>query len=152
MLHGMKIIVVAVLGFTCALIPQMSFSQAPYYQGKTITILRGGEPGGSVDMQARALIPFLKKYIAGNPTIVMENMAGASVLTTVNHDYSTVKPAGATIAAVCFGLASGVVLGLSGARYDIDNLIYVGSAEHGDPYVFLGRKEARFDTLEKLRA
>jgi len=54
MLHGMKMIVVAVLGFTCALIPKVSFSQAPYYQGKTITILRGGEPGGSGDMQARA--------------------------------------------------------------------------------------------------
>jgi hypothetical protein len=27
------------------------YSQAPYYQSKTITILRGGEPGGSGDMQ-----------------------------------------------------------------------------------------------------
>ena len=26
-----------------------AFAQAPYYQGKTITIVRGGEPGGSGD-------------------------------------------------------------------------------------------------------
>ncbi|HET9551025.1 MAG TPA: hypothetical protein VFQ03_12670, partial [Candidatus Binatia bacterium] len=39
-----------------------------------------------------------------------------------------------------------------GARYDIDKLIYLGSTEHGDPYVFLSRKGAGFDTLEKLRA
>ena len=78
MLHGMKTILVAVLGLTWALIPQAAFSQTPYYQGKTITILRGGEPGGSGDMQARALIPFLRKYIAGNPTIVIENMPGAA--------------------------------------------------------------------------
>lgn len=54
------------------------YSQAPYYQGKTITILRGGEPGGSGDMQARALIPLLRKYIPGNPTIIIENVPGAA--------------------------------------------------------------------------
>jgi len=36
-------------------------AQVPYYQNKTIRIIRGGEPGGSGDLQARALIPFLKK-------------------------------------------------------------------------------------------
>src|SRR5262245_23723350 len=152
MLHGMKIIEVAVLGLAWVLMPQVSFSQTPYYQGKTITILRGGEPGGSGDMQARALIPFLKKYIAGNPTIVIENMPGAAGMKAVNHAYSTAKPDGLTITAVGSGLASGAILGLPGARYDIDKLIYVGSTEHGDPYVFLSRKEAGFDTLEKLRA
>ena len=152
MLYGMRLIVSVVLGFACALIPKVSFSQTPYYQGKTITILRGGEPGGSGDMQAKALIPFLKKYIAGNPTIVIENMPGAASMKAVNHAYSTAKPDGLTITAVGSGLASGVILGLPGVRYDIDKLIYVGSTEHGDPYVFLSRKEAGFDTLEKLRA
>ena len=60
------------------LFPGSAHSQAPYYQGKTITIIRGGEPGGSGDMQARALIPFLRKYIPGDPNIVIENMPGAA--------------------------------------------------------------------------
>ena len=137
---------------SAALVPEEVFSQTPYYQGKTITILRGGEPGGSGDMQARALIPFLKKYIPGNPTIVIENMPGAAGMKAVNHAYSTAKPDGLTITAVGSGLASGAILGLPGVRYDIDKLIYLGSTEHGDPYVFLSRKEAGFDTLEKLRA
>ena len=55
-----------------AVFPNNIFSQTPSFQNKTITILRGGEPGGSGDMQARALIPFLKKYIPGSPTIVIE--------------------------------------------------------------------------------
>jgi tripartite-type tricarboxylate transporter receptor subunit TctC len=139
--------------FFCAMVaPDAAFSQTPYYQGKTITIVRGGEPGGSGDMQARALIPFLKKYIPGNPTIVVENMPGAAGMKAVNHIYSTAKPDGLSITAVGSGLASGAILGLTGARYDIDKLIYLGSTEHGDPYVFLSRKEAGFDTLEKLRA
>ncbi|MGB7949470.1 MAG: hypothetical protein WCH75_17420 [Candidatus Binatia bacterium] len=134
------------------LVPKQAWSQASYFQGKTITILRGGEPGGSGDMQARALIPFLKKYIPGNPTIVIENMPGAAGMKAVNHAYSTSKPDGLTITAVGSGLASGAILGLPGARYDIDKLIYLGSTEQGDPYVFLSRKEAGLDNLEKLRA
>lgn len=134
------------------LLPHVSLSQTPYFQGKTITIVRGGEPGGSGDMQARALIPYLKKYLPGNPTIVIENMPGAAGMKAVNHIYSTAKPDGLSIAAVGSGLASGAILGLPGARYDIDKLIYLGSTEHGDPYVFLSRKAAGFDTLEKLRA
>ena len=70
----------------------------------------------------------------------------------VNHAYSTAKPDGLTITAVGSGLASGAILGLPGVKYDIDKLIYLGSTEHGDPYVFLSRKDAGFDTLEKLRA
>jgi tripartite-type tricarboxylate transporter receptor subunit TctC len=128
-----------------------AYSQTPYYQGKTITIVRGGEPGGSGDMQARALLPFLKKYIPGNPTIVIENMPGAAGMKAVNHIYSTAKPDGLSITAVGSGLASGAILGLPGARYDIDKLIYLGSTEHGDPYVFLSRKGTGFDTLDKLR-
>jgi tripartite-type tricarboxylate transporter receptor subunit TctC len=146
-------IVIMALGFHgIALVPKEAFSQTAQFQGKTITILRGGEPGGSGDMQARALIPFLKKYIPGNPTIVIENMPGAAGMKAVNHAYSTAKPDGLTITAVGSGLASGAILGLPGVKYDIDKLIYLGSTEHGDPYVFLSRKQAGFDSLEKLRA
>jgi tripartite-type tricarboxylate transporter receptor subunit TctC len=140
------------LGIIVGFFPEVVFSQTPYFQGKTITILRGGEPGGSGDMQARALIPSMKKYLPGNPTIVIENMPGAAGMKAVNHSFSTAKPDGLTITAVGSGLASGAILGLPGVRYDIDKLIYLGSTEHGDPYVFLSRKEAGFDSLEKLRA
>jgi len=79
-------------------------------------------------------------------------MPGAAGMKAVNHIYATVKPDGLSIAAVGSGLASGAILGLPGARYDIDKLIYLGSTEQGDPYVFLSRREAGFDSLEKLRA
>ena len=135
-----------------SLFPNHVFSQAPYYQGKTITIIRGGEPGGTGDMQARALIPYLKKYIPGEPTIIVENMPGAAGRKAANYIYSTAKPNGLTIGAVGAGLVVGPILGLAGTQYDLDRLIYLGSTERGDPYLFLSRKEAGLDSLEKLRA
>ncbi|MBI2364120.1 MAG: hypothetical protein HYV01_03815, partial [Deltaproteobacteria bacterium] len=44
-----------------------AFSQADFYKGKTIRVIRGGGPGGSGEFQTRALVRFLEKYIPGNP-------------------------------------------------------------------------------------
>jgi tripartite-type tricarboxylate transporter receptor subunit TctC len=136
---------------SCFLSP-FAFAQQPYYQNKTIRIIRGGEPGGTGDLQARALIPALKRHIPGQPTIIVENMPGAAGRKAVNHIYSSAKPDGLSIGAVGAGLVAGPILGLAGSQYDIDKLIYLGSTESGDPYVFVSRKEAGFDSLEKLRA
>ena len=46
----------------CLLTAHPAFSQTPYYAGKTITMIRGGGPGGSGEFQSRALMPYLKKY------------------------------------------------------------------------------------------
>jgi tripartite-type tricarboxylate transporter receptor subunit TctC len=143
---------IATFIFSLAFALDSAFPQAPYFQGKTIKIIRGGEPGGTGDLQARALIPFLKKHIPGEPTIIIENMPGAAGRKAVNYIYSSAKPDGLSIGAVGAGLVAGPILGLAGSQYDIDKLIYLGSTESGDPYVFVSRKEAGFDSLEKLRA
>src|SRR5688500_8445439 len=72
-------------------------SETPYYAGKTIAIIRGGGPGGSGEFQSRVLMPYLQKYIPGNPTIVMEYMPGAGGRKAANYFY-TAKPDGLKIA------------------------------------------------------
>jgi tripartite-type tricarboxylate transporter receptor subunit TctC len=103
-------------------------------------------------MQARALIPFLKRNIPGEPNIVIENMPGAAGMKAVNHIYGSAKPDGLTIASAGTPIIAGPILGTTGANYDLDKLIFLGSTESGDPYVFLSRREAGLDSLEKLRA
>jgi len=126
------------------------FAQTPYYAGKTITIIRGGGAGGSGEFQSRALIPFLKKYIPGNPNVVMEFMDGASGRKAANYFY-TVKPDGLKIASAG-NMIPGPILGLSGSNYDIDKFPYIGSTETGNPYVFFSRKAANLDSLDKVRS
>ena len=123
--------------------------QAPYYAGKTITIVRGGGPGGSGEFQSRALMPYLRKYIPGNPTITMEFMNGASGRKAANYFY-TAKPDGLKIASAG-AMIPGPILGLPGSNYDIDKFIYIGSTETGNPYVFFTRKTTDFDSLDKVR-
>ena len=64
MLKPIVVVTYIVLALTSA------SAQTPFYQGKTITIVQGTEPGGSSDVQTRALLPYLKKHIPGEPTIV----------------------------------------------------------------------------------
>ena len=70
----------------------------------------------------------------------------------VNYIYASAKPDGLTIASAGTPVITGPLLGTTGAKYDLDKLIFLGSTESGDPYVFLTRREAGLDSLEKLRA
>jgi tripartite-type tricarboxylate transporter receptor subunit TctC len=150
-LEHLGLFIATVLIQACFL-PGMVAAQTPYYQGKTLTILRGGSPGGYGTLQAQALMPYLKKYIPGNPFIFIDHMPGAAGRKAANHIYSMVKPDGLTIGAVGNVLVSGPILGLAGTNYDLDKLIYIGSTESGRPTALGTRKEAGLDSLEKLRA
>lgn len=126
-------------------------SAAPYYEGKTITIVRGGTPGGTGERQARTVVPFLKKYIPGNPSIVVLHMPGAGGRKAANYVYHTRRKE-LTLAAIGGGLAVGPILGLPGVNYKLNTLNYLGSTESGTPYLFYTRKEVGLDSLDKLRA
>lgn len=128
-----------------------AFAKDPFYKGKTITIVRGGRPGGTGELQARTIVPFLKKHIPGNPTIVMLHMPGAGGRSAANHVYKTRRPE-TTIGSIGGGLLVGPILGLPGVKYDIDKFIYLGSTESGNPYMFYTRKDLGLDSLEKLQA
>ena len=132
--------------------PAPLFSQAPFYQGKTITIIQGRSPGGTGDLRVRALIPFLQKYIPGNPTIVSEYMSGGGGRKATNHIYGAARPDGLTIGNVGAGMVSNAILGEPGVQYDVDKSIYLGTINSRTSYIFLTNKKLGLDTLEKLKA
>jgi len=70
-------VVHVILGGLLALLPtDKAFSQADFYSGKTITIIRGGGPGGSGEFQTRSLMRVLEKYIPGRRTLVFKSYSG----------------------------------------------------------------------------
>ncbi len=129
-----------------------AFAQAPFYQGKTITVLQGREPGGTGDLRARATTQFLQKYIPGNPTIIHEFMGGGGGLRAANHMFAVAKPDGLNIGSVSSGMLSSAILGSAGVKYQFEKFNYLGAADAGGHYVFYTRKETGTNNLEKLRA
>jgi tripartite-type tricarboxylate transporter receptor subunit TctC len=127
-----------------------AFSQAPFYQGKTIRIVQGSPAGGTGDLRVKATIPFLQKYIPGNPLIVNEYMTGAGGKKAANYLYSTARPDGLTIGSPGSTFVPSAILGETGVGYDIDKFTYLGSNSGQTNYVLFTRKEAGLDTLDKL--
>ncbi len=127
-------------------------AQAPFYQGRTITIIQGRDPGGTGDLRVRALFPFLQKYIPGNPTVVSEYMPGGGGRKAANHIYNSARPDGLTLANPGVAMISSAVLGDSGILYDYSKFNYMGSPYSQYHGLFVTRREAGLSSIEKLRA
>ncbi|MBV8322578.1 MAG: hypothetical protein JO049_18150, partial [Hyphomicrobiales bacterium] len=48
-----------------------------FYKGKSITLVLGNGPGGGFDAFGRLLARHIGRYAPGNPTVIVQNMAGA---------------------------------------------------------------------------
>ena len=125
---------------------------APYFQGKTILLIQGREPGGTGALRVQAAIPFLKKYLPGEPIIVTQFMPGGGGRKATNYVYRNAKPDGLTLGNVGSGLVANAVLGSIGVEYDIDKMIYLGASNSTAQYVFGSVAKLGLDSLEKLRA
>ena len=129
---------------------QAAYSQS-FYEGKTITIVQGRGPGGTGDLRVKAVIPFLRKYIPGQPTIISEYMTGGGGTKAANHMYKVASRDGLTIGNVGGGLVPNAIFGESGVLYDIDKFIFLGSTNTVQHYVFYTHKAVGLNSLEKLR-
>jgi tripartite-type tricarboxylate transporter receptor subunit TctC len=143
-----RILAVILTGFTA---PPLFAQATPYFQGKTVVLIQGREPGGTGALRVQAAIPFLKKYLPGEPIIVAQFMAGGGGRKATNYIARNAKPDGLTIGNVGSGLVANAVLGSTGVEYDIDKLIYLGAANSTAQYVFGSVARLGLDSLEKLR-
>ena len=72
-------------------------SAAEFYSGKTIRFIVGASAGGGFDIYTRAIARYMYKHVPGNPTIIVDNMAGAGSLVSANYMYNLAKPDGLTV-------------------------------------------------------
>ncbi|HET9549705.1 MAG TPA: hypothetical protein VFQ03_05995 [Candidatus Binatia bacterium] len=135
-----------------ALVAEQAFAQAPFYQGKTITVIATTSPGGTGDMRVKSLLPTLRKHIPGNPTLVIEYMDGGGGRKGTNYLYRNSRPDGLTIGAISGGVIALQIMRESGVLCDIDKFSYLGSPESVNHYTIYSRKELGFTSLDKLRA
>jgi tripartite-type tricarboxylate transporter receptor subunit TctC len=99
-------------------------AEPEFFAGKTVTILVGFGPGGGYDLYARTLARHMGHHIPGNPTIVVQNMAGAGSLRVVNYLYNAAPKNGSVIATFARGIVLEPMFGRSeGVQF---NPVYLG--------------------------
>ena len=101
--------------------------QDQFYRGKVARVIVGFPPGGGYDSYARLIARHMGKYVAGNPTIVVDNMSGAGSMISANHIYRVAKPDGLTIGHFIGGLFLQQILGKPGIEFDARKFEYIGA-------------------------
>jgi tripartite-type tricarboxylate transporter receptor subunit TctC len=97
-----------------------------FYKGKTIRVIVGGTAGGGFDVYTRAMTRHMARHIPGNPTLVVENMAGAATRIAAKYMHSSAKPDGLTFGIFNGYLILGRVLGTEGIDFDVRKFEYIG--------------------------
>jgi tripartite-type tricarboxylate transporter receptor subunit TctC len=111
----------------CGRLVSPAVAQEGFFHGKTIRFIVGFSAGGGFDAYSRTIARHMGKYIPGNPTVLVENMAGAGSMIAVNYTYNQAKPDGLTIGNWIGGLVLQQYLGAKGISFDVQKFEWVGS-------------------------
>ena len=125
-------------------------AQAPYYQGKTIRIVVGYPAGSAHDIWARMIAPQLTKHIAGNPSAIVQNMAGAGSIVAANYVYGVAKPDGLTLAVVNAALYFDQLLGRKEVQFDWSKFSWIGSSTRTDAMLYMWA-DTPYKTIHDVR-
>jgi tripartite-type tricarboxylate transporter receptor subunit TctC len=126
------------------------FAQANFYQGKTIRVIIGYQPGDNHDQWARFYARFLGRHIPGNPDFVAQNMPGAGSMIAANHVYNLSKPDGLTLGAIGGALFMAQLTGRKEVQFDWPKFSWIMTPERGGHLLFM-RSDAPFKNLDDLR-
>jgi tripartite-type tricarboxylate transporter receptor subunit TctC len=88
------------LVFGILLAPVRAAVANDFYKGKTVQLIISSSTGGGYDIYARSIARFLQKHIAGNPTVVPQNMVGGGGVTAANYLYQVAASDGTVIGAL----------------------------------------------------
>jgi tripartite-type tricarboxylate transporter receptor subunit TctC len=139
-----------VIGLLSLIYLQPAFSQTPFYQGKTIRVIVGYQPGDSHDQWARTYARFLGKHIPGNPDFLVQNMPGAGSMIAANHVYNLSKPDGLTLGSFGGALFMAQITGRKEVQFDWPKFSWLMTPERGGHLVYM-RTDIPHKTFEDLR-
>jgi tripartite-type tricarboxylate transporter receptor subunit TctC len=97
-----------------------------FYRGKTVTFIIGSGEAGSYDLGGRLIARYLSKYVPGNPTLVPQNMPGASSVRAASYIYSVAA-------------RDGSLLGTAQPTIILNKLLDPAAKYEPEKYTWIGR-------------
>jgi len=110
-----------------AVSPAAAEDVAAFYKGKIVRIVVGVGVGSGYDINARLLARFMAAHIPGQPNVIVQNQPGAGSLTMTNQLYTGGPFDGTVIGASFNGMPTTPQLQPTGARFDPNKIIWLGS-------------------------
>jgi tripartite-type tricarboxylate transporter receptor subunit TctC len=99
---------------------------ADFYKDRTITFIIGSAPGGGYDTYSRLVASHLGRHIAGQPTIVPQNVPGAGSIRAANYLYNVAPKDGTAIGMVDEAILLNQILGAQEPNTEAAKLSWFG--------------------------
>lgn len=125
-------------------------SDDEFFKGKVIRIIVPTPTGGLFDGYSRLLAQHMPRKLAGSPTIILQNMAGAAGLVAANYMANVAPRDGSVIAAAYSATMTAPLLTPDAAKFNVKSLAWIGSISK-DPFVAYVWNTARAKSLDELR-
>jgi tripartite-type tricarboxylate transporter receptor subunit TctC len=113
----------------CASVPAAADEVADFYKRQTVSIVVAHEVGTGFDIYARVLARHLSRHVPGNPSVVVQNMVGASGIAAANWLYNVAPKDGTVMATFVHTVPFEPLFGNGAAKYDPAKLVWIGNME-----------------------
>ena len=107
-----------------------------FYKGKSISLIIASNTSGGYDTYGRILARHLGAHLAGNPTIVPQNMPGAGGIRAANYLYSIAAKDGTVFGIFDQAMFLDQLLGIPGLRGDVRQFNWIGRLASNSSVLF----------------
>jgi len=105
-------------------------SVSDFYRGKSVTIVIASGPGGAHSAYSLLLSPHLQANMPGNPSFLVQHMAGAGGTKAANYLYNTAPRDCSHIGILLADTPLTALLRTTGVKYKPGEFQYLGAAEN----------------------
>ena len=109
-----------------------------FYKGKTVTFIVATAAGGGYDTYARAIAPFIQKYLPGS-TVIVKNSPGAGHIIGANEVYNA-RPDGLTFGTFNTALIFSQIVGAEGIQFDLTKYTWIAKMASDNRVLLVGAK------------
>ncbi|MDP2357980.1 MAG: tripartite tricarboxylate transporter substrate-binding protein [Beijerinckiaceae bacterium] len=128
----------------------ITFAGAAQAQQQTMRIMLGHPPGGSYDLYARLAADYMRNFLPGNPSIIVEHRPGGGGVVATAFFYAQAPKDGSVIALFPETIAHTQILEPAVGKWKVQEMSYIGSfAPVNTAFVF--RKGAPARTPDEMR-
>ncbi|HXF53533.1 MAG TPA: tripartite tricarboxylate transporter substrate-binding protein [Hyphomicrobiaceae bacterium] len=128
---------------------QAQSSVEAFYKGKDVQILIGAGVGGTYGLYAQLAAQHLRKYIPGQPNLIMQSMPGAGGNVALNYSYNVAPKDGTLIHLVHAEVLFETLL-TKGVKFNAGDYQYIGRLADADA-IALATKASGVRTIEDAK-
>ncbi|MGE5539254.1 MAG: Bug family tripartite tricarboxylate transporter substrate binding protein [Gemmatimonas sp.] len=99
-----------------------------FYKGRTVKLVMSAGEGGGYGTYVNAIVPYMQRYIPGNPKIIVQHMQGAGGLVAANNMYN-VQPRDGSVFALIHraAVSTAALFEKKNIRFDPTRFGWIGS-------------------------